>query len=42
MEHQQKTLSSLTDFERYGGGDQGESVKKEKFVTKIFFLNNVD
>ena len=43
-EHQQKTLSCLADFGHYGGQGEGlsEFVKKGKFVTKIFFSDNVE
>ena len=35
-------MSRLTDFGRYKGvGALSESVKKEKFMTKIIFLDNV-
>ena len=30
-------LSHLAGFGHYGGGGLGESVKKGKFLTKIFF-----
>ena len=37
MEHHQKLLSHLEDFYCSVGGGLSESVKKGKFVTKIFF-----
>ena len=47
-EHQQKTfvmwLSGFLSLKEWGGGGQGlsESVKKGKFVTKIFFADIVE